>query len=378
MSSAAKKQNEDSGVDLDVVFAYKTDKKVKILDRKLGILYNAIMVLILFYVFGYVIIMNKGYIGSENAIGQVKIQLYGGGMMKVGDSNGKGIAFDGHDLRNPSIESGAIFLITKMETVKQKRGSTCGNPDFPCNSNKDCPLFPGVSSQECANGLCVMEGWCPEMGSSATKVHTLVPKLTNVSTWFRTSIQFPGLRPGVVFTNMDSSEPTFDEDAGETDAWPLDNLLSNINLNLKEIGDKGAMINARLQWNCNVDTNEGCRFPEIQVKRLDSGSGYNYYYPEYVRAKNLDPKSEIRMLHRLSGIRILVVSKGEGKGFSIPATILQVSSALALLTLSNTIVDGLMMMVLNEKRHYREYKEQVSPDFSDIREILETRSKEKH
>ena len=49
-------------VDLDVLFAYRAEKEVKILDRKLGLTNIFIVTLIALYILVYVFIINKGYL----------------------------------------------------------------------------------------------------------------------------------------------------------------------------------------------------------------------------------------------------------------------------------------------------------------------------
>ena len=65
--------------------------------------------------------------------------------------------------------------------------------------------------------------------------------------------------------------------------------------------------------------------------------------------------------------RLLISSRGEGKKISISAIMLQISSMIALLWLANFAADFLMLHVLPERKHYRTYKQERTPDFSDLR-----------
>jgi len=302
------------------------------------------------------------------ALGEVVIVSKGSATM-VEKTTKEEIVLDDHDISMPVLENGALFIITKIDVVSQTRGE-CANTDFECQSNNDCPLFPGVSENKCADGFCQMRGWCPPLGGAETKQYIMDSSRSNITLWFRTSIQFPVLRPGEVYTNMDDESPTFDMDEGQTDAWLLSSLLTGCGQKMNDIVNTGAIINARLQWNCMLDTGEGCKFPEIQTKRLDSGTGYFYTYPHYAFNSALQVERDIRYTFRYTGVRLLVVSKGEAKGFSLMATTLQISSGLALLPLSITLTDLVMTILLRERRHYTAYKMDVTPDFSDIREKM--------
>lgn len=52
---------------------------------------------------------------------------------------------------------------------------------------------------------------------------------------------------------------------------------------------------------------------------------------------------------------------------SISAIMLQISSMIALLWLANAAADFMMLHVLPERKHYRTYKQERTPDFSDLR-----------
>merc|ERR1712232_987597 len=101
-------------IDLDEVFAYKTVKVVKMLDRRLGFLFYSIQLLIVLYIVVFVMIVNKGYLASELALGQVHIRMIGSTYAKVDGAN---VVYDAIDLRQPSIENGAVFVTTKIEAV---------------------------------------------------------------------------------------------------------------------------------------------------------------------------------------------------------------------------------------------------------------------
>lgn len=61
------------------------------------------------------------------------------------------------------IEHTAIFVATMVEMVMQFR-STCGNVNYECNNNADCPKYPPVGLGKCgADNLCEELGWCPPL-----------------------------------------------------------------------------------------------------------------------------------------------------------------------------------------------------------------------
>ena len=86
------------------------------------------------------------------------------------------------------------------------------------------------------------------------------------------------------------------------------------------------------------------------------------------RAPRLGPAHPAQPTHpRAASRSLLISSRGEGKRVSISAIMLQISSGIALLWLANFAADFLMLHVLPERKHYRTYKQERTPDFSDLR-----------
>jgi ATP P2X receptor. len=120
-------------------------------------------------------------------------------------------------------------------------------------------------------------------------------------------------------------------------------------------------------WTCFVDSSAACA-PTLQVARLDTNEkrrGFEYQYATFYRPTA--GGAETRDLYTVKGVRLLITTRGEGKRVSISAIMLQISSGIALLWLANFAADFLMLHVLPERKHYRTYKQERTPDFSDLR-----------
>ena len=84
----------------------------------------------------------------------------------------------------------------------------------------------------------------------------------------------------------------------------------------------------------------------------------------------VSPSSEPLSPHRAPRLcprRLLISSLGQGKRISLSAIMLQISSGIALLWLAGAAADFLMLYILPEAKHYRTYKQERTPDFSDLR-----------
>jgi len=355
---------------LDEVFAYKTIKVVRMLDRRLGFVYYGIQLLIVVYILVFVFGINEGYLASEMALGQVYVRVMGATYAKI---DGVNVPFDAHDLRTPSMENGALFVTTKIEAVKQTRNE-CVNPEYACAVDTECPMIEGVSTQKCDDGLCVMKGWCPGISNDASETSVMrMERPEDLIVWFRSAISFPVLLENTTFSSMNREEPTLEGEDGITDAWTLEQLLDMAGAPVTSVREDGALLNIQLTWECMIDSLGGCTTPKINVLRMDEGKvrGFSYFFPNYIFEPSLDVTKDVRILQKLTGVRVIVTAEGLGKKFSILATVLQLSSGLALLSLANIVTDFLMLRVMPERDHYRKYKEELTPDFSDLRDKVQ-------
>lgn len=78
-----------------------------------------------------------------------------------------------------------------------------------------------------------------------------------------------------------------------------------------------------------------------------------------------------RDLHNATGLRLLFTSRGTGRRVDLYACVLQLVMILALVPIAGTIADTIMTNVFAERRHYQEYKNEMTPDFSDVRAKVE-------
>ena len=68
---------------------------------------------------------------------------------------------------------------------------------------------------------------------------------------------------------------------------------------------------------------------------------------------------------------LMITSRGTGHRVDLYACVLQLFMILALVPIAGTIADTIMTNVFAERRHYQEYKNEMTPDFSDVRAKVE-------
>ena len=148
------------------------------------------------------------------------------------------------------------------------------------------------------------------------------------------------------------------------DYYSLGDLLDLAGTSYETIKGAGATLAVSFSWTCFVDSAAACA-PQLQVSRLDTYEkrhGYQTQYGHYYRSEK--GAEGTRDLYTAKGVRLLLTTRGEGKRVSINAIMVQISSCIALLWLAGVAADFIMIYVLPERKHYRTYKQERTPDFS--------------
>ncbi|KAL1508699.1 hypothetical protein AB1Y20_004794 [Prymnesium parvum] len=377
-----------TAIDLDELFSYSTSKEVRMLDRRLGIVCWLIRILVVVYVAVYVFLICEGYTSTEKGVGFVISQVEG---TTYSRSNGVARPWDSIDAVQPALEDGAAFVTTTAYYTPLQRVGNCSTWSKQCSTGSDCSNTPPLSTGSCNSGYCTELQWCPAYSDesvTSTQLHQL-QGADRLRIWVKAAIMFPSLDSSRVFSTIDEEKPNVytgsepstststtsgatsgttvgDGSARPPDQFTIGELLSLAGTSYETVQSTGCVISVSLLWNCFVDG--GTCQPTIQVQRLDLSTkrnGFSYQYANYYRTSETGEQQ--RDLYTVKGVRMLLSSRGVGKKISLSAIMLQVSSLIALLWLANMAADFLMLHVLPERKHYRTYKQERTPDFSDLR-----------
>ena len=142
---------------------YSTDKEVKLLDRRLGILYVSIFSLVSVYVVGVRLVVERGYEAKELSMGIVGAQLQGRTFTLTG---GVASPMDEASLTMPQPEGDALFIPTRVLTTPNQALDNCTDPDHSCSQDADCPRDPPLAYGLCERGKCARQQWCPAAAAS--------------------------------------------------------------------------------------------------------------------------------------------------------------------------------------------------------------------
>lgn len=348
-------------IDWDRIFAYKTYKVVRIMDRYLGMTYWAIVTAVIMYIIIFAIGIEGRHQYQEPGIGTV-ITRY------KGKAFADGKAFDQADLRFPEVEPFGAFIMTKVVTVKNQKIGSCVDYTNPC---------PCAEGSSCVDGYCQEKAWCPSLGegnmNSPEASGGVVTKLTGIEhTVLKVlaGIAFPGI--GNYFYVMGKTEEGFVELPHEKELnfrnITVKQLLEAATppVKLEEVLDTGALISVSFLWNCDV-MSIFCK-PRTVIKRLDNGAGF---FQQRAQRHTVGGAQQ-RDATVLFGLRILVDSTGIGRRVSFVMIVIQIGSGLALLRTASMCADFLMLYLYPKRRReaYYRCKIQETHDFSDLQDRL--------
>lgn len=338
-------------LDWDKICAYKTFKVVRIKDRHLGMLYWAIVTLVILYIIIFALGMEGKHQYQEPGIGTVITRFHGKGF-----ADGK--VYDESDLRFPEVEPFGAFIMTKSVTVRNQKLGTCVDFDNPCPCRKEAT---------CIDGFCQDKAWCPSLGDgNADKaeggVVTTITGLEHTILELMTGIAFPGIGNYFFVTGKST---------GATNPFKnvtLKDLLAQAQppQKMEEIVETGALIGVSFFWNCDVLTTE-CE-PSVVIKRLDEGKGFSQKRANHYTIGGEDGRDAVLMY----GIRILVDSSGIGRRMSFVLIVIQIGSGLALLRTASMASDFLMLQLYPKYRKDAYYKCKIieTKDYSDLQDRI--------
>ena len=346
---------------------YVSHKSVIILERRLGLLHLSIFSLILAYVVGVRIIFERGYQANEKATGFVNVRLEG-----VTYTTGGGMVFpaDGPELVAPQIESDAMFVPTHITTTRGQIQDNCTDPAQPCSSDVDCMRQPPVAYGLCEDGHCMQLGWCPRPPSEQSR-SVVLQNLMDLDVVLLGEISFPQLGGGETLSTEDGKRHV-------RTRWSLHDIVERSGVSLRTAVEQGLVLSVVLKWTCDLNPGADACVPRLRVYPLAEHRGFVAEWADYYQMRGAGAAERVptRDLHSAQGLRLLFSSRGTAHRIDLYACVLQLFMALALLPIASTVTDTIMQNLFAERRHYREYKMETTPDFSDVRAKVEALEKQ--
>lgn len=330
--------------DPDQVFAYDTVKLVRVLDRRLGIIYWTIQFLVFVYMMVVVFMVNEGYQDTEKTNGWILTKLSGSQMDHLG------LSWDTYSrITNPG-ESGAVFIPTRVLITRgqTQENEYCASPLHTCKIGKDCDIGnPLQQKLECNNGFCMRRQWCPAENPIWKTTETHYLEFEEVDLMFSSFVHFHKFGNDV--TTADENVSVHYPQQG-ANTYNLGDVLRMTNLAPEEFVENGAVLTLNSIFDCNLD--QGSCAMSIQTVNVDTQTGFNYVHNNIYFENGVRKRDSYRMF----GIRLLTFAVGFAGKTSFSQILLQVSTAIALLGTAELVADFWMSNCVPERRHYTEQK----------------------
>jgi len=353
-------QGEKTKYDPDELFAYDTVREVKVKDRRLGYVYYFFLLTIVFYIVIWVFLVKQMYLAREKTTGWTTTKLL---YHSVEDPLR---VFDVFESVTNDGEQGAIFVPTRVVITRgQVQEGFCESPNDLCATPEDCDIGDDSLQQPlCQNGRCLRRHWCPAMEVGTPKTETHYVNTDAFDIWFATNIHFHLFALDVGTTDEEESE-RYPGSVGGTktvNTYPVHDLLRMANVDISLAKETGVIINVNKVFNCDLDANV-CHMEldsSAVVGEDKAHSGFNYGKQHFYTEGGVTKRD----LYQYYGVRVYSGATGIGKKTSFANIVLQLSSAIALLTTATAAADVFLQYIIAEREHYKALKIINSEDFN--------------
>lgn len=350
--------------DWDIVFAYDTVKILRVLDRRLGLVYYVCQIIIMTYFF-FILVVQKEYHEKEKVPGWITVKVLNSQKSTYSHLGEElGITWDNYDrITNPG-ELGAVFIPTRVVITRgQEQGDEvfCRDPQHMCVADSECDVNNRrIQLPECEAGGCMRRQWCPAEDVDADTSETHYLDLTYVELWFQTSVHFHKFDLDVSTT--DERRPR-EFPMRHANTYPVHDILRMARLDPDDpdaVRENGGVVHMNVIFDCDLDL-QTCE-SKLASSNVDTVTGFNHVWNNYYYDEEGNRK---RDSYRMYGIRFLAFATGIGHKTVFPMIVTQIASALALSTVAGLITDFWMQALVAERKSYTEQKIEQTEDFGD-------------
>jgi len=313
-----------------------------------------VKLMVVVYVVVGVFIIKKRYLDNEKASGWIICRIL---RQQTSDS---GFSWDVSDRTTNPGEIGAVFVPTRILITRgqtQQEGQYCPSPQHPCTKPSDCDIGNvALQKQECIDGFCTRRQWCPAENALLPTTETHYLDTDDVELWFSSYVHYHKFMLDVSTTD-EVKQVHYPHARANT--YKLRDLLRMANLDKEDFVENGAVLIVNALYDCNLDDKK-CQV-QVETMQVDTATGFNHVHNHVYFENGIRKRDSYRMY----GIRIAAFATGFGRRTSMAQIILQLSSAIAMLSVAEMITDFWLMSVVPERRHYTEQKIQMSEDFNE-------------
>nr|XP_009932171.1 PREDICTED: P2X purinoceptor 1 [Opisthocomus hoazin] len=357
------------------LFEYDTPRMVLVRNKKVGLTFRLIQLIVLAYIIGWVFLYEKGYQSQDSIVSSVSVKL-------------KGLTLTNESVLGPHIwdvvdyvfppqgDSSFVVMTNFIVTPGQKQG-TCPevNTVASCSCLSVCSSggFNGRQGQGLMTGKCVhfnssvktceIFGWCPVEVDDHIPNPALLSEAEKFTLFIKNSITFPRfkvsrrnlvesvtkqyLKRCTYHKVTDSLCPVFD----------LGYIVKESGQNFTFLAVKGGVVGITIDWNCDLDWPVRYCKPIYQFHGLyndDSNvsPGFNFRYAKYYKEDGTDK----RTLYKVFGIRFDILVNGKAGKFDIIPTMTTIGSGIGIFGVASVLCDLLLLHFLQGRDYYKQKK----------------------
>uniref|UniRef100_A0A8C2Y9Q0 P2X purinoceptor n=1 Tax=Coturnix japonica TaxID=93934 RepID=A0A8C2Y9Q0_COTJA len=348
------------------LFEYDTPRMVLVRNKKVGLTFRMIQLVVLAYIIGWVFLYEKGYQTQDTVISSVSVKLKG--LTMTNESTLGPRIWDVVDyVFPPQGDSSFVVMTNFIITLGQKQG-TC--PELPdagfCRQDSDCSKGTYSRQGQGTVTCCCGSPFPPCRGHVPTLVFfspALLPEVENFTLFIKNSITFPKFkvsRRNLVesITTQYLKKCTYHK---VTDSLcPMFNLgyiVRESGQNFSVLAVKGGVVGITIDWNCDLDWPIRYCKPIYQFHGLYNDNtnvspGFNFRYAKYYREDGI----EKRTLYKVFGIRFDILVNGKAGKFDIIPTMTTIGSGIGIFGVASVLCDLLLLHFLQGRDYYKQKK----------------------
>ncbi|KAM7139926.1 P2X purinoceptor 1 isoform 3-T3 [Macrochelys suwanniensis] len=356
------------------LFEYDTPRMVLVKNKKVGLIFRLIQLVVLGYIIGWVFLYEKGYQSQDGIISSVSVKLKG---LTVTNISGIGPhVWDVADYVFPPQGDSSFVVMTNVIITRGQKQDIC--PELPdagqCNYDGDCiqgkysRQGQGIMTGKCVDfnnnvTTCEIFGWCPVEEDDQIPDPPMLLEAENFTLFIKNSITFPtfkvsrrNLVEGITTSYL--KKCTYHK---HTDpfcpVFELGYIVKESGQNFRALALKGGVVGITIDWDCDLDWPVTYCKPVYQFHGLynddnNVSPGFNFRYAKYYR----DNGTDYRTLYKVFGIRFDILVNGKAGKFDIIPTMTTIGSGIGIFGVASIVCDLLLLHFLPRRDYYKQRK----------------------
>ncbi|XP_006899854.1 PREDICTED: P2X purinoceptor 1 [Elephantulus edwardii] len=360
-------------------FEYDTPRMVLVRNKKVGIIFRLIQLVVLVYVVGWVFVYEKGYQTSSGLISSVSVKLKGLAVTKL--PGGGHQVWDVADYVFPSQGDNSFVVMTNfIRTPQQAQGFCAENPeggtcrdDSGCTPGKAERKAQGIRTGKCVSfnttvHTCEIFGWCPVEVDDDIPRPALLREAENFTLFIKNSISFPRFKVNrrnlVEEVNARYMKTCLYHKITHPlcPVFRLGYVVQQSGQNFNSLAEKGGVVGITIDWDCDLDWHVRHCKPIYEFHGLHEektlSQGFNFRFARYF----VENGTSRRNLFKVFGIRFDILVNGKAGKFDIIPTMTTIGSGIGIFGVATVLCDLLLLHILPKRHYYKQKKFKYAED----------------